>query len=808
MMPAKILVVDDEYPLQSLIRQQFRHQIRKKDFDFSFAYNGREALEKLQVDRSVDVVLVDINMPEMDGLTFIERLKDLDPTIKAVVVSAYDDMTNIRAAMNRGAFDFITKPIDFQDLEITIHKTLEYVREIKEKKQKLKQAQNQLLQSNEALRESEQRLQAILENSPTAIFLKDLEGRYLLINQQAERNLCHTREQVIGKTDEAFLQQAIANQLQAHDREVLDTLTPLAREEILFLEDDLHIYLSVKFPLFDAQGVPYAIGGISTDITERKAAEQALLKLNEELDYRVRERTAELEQMCEQLKVEMVQRASAEAALRQREHEFRALVENAPDIIARLDREQRHLYVNPAIEPVTGILPSEYIGKSNRELGMPEANVAHWEQVLRKIFETGQEDRFEFSFLSSSGLKYYQARLVPEFGANGEVVSVLGISRDVTDYKQAQEALRESEERFRQLAENIKEVFWITPPNRCQVIYVSPAYESLWRRSCEELYEQPMSWFEAIHPDDRERVLASIETSNEQEYNQEYRILRSDGSICWIHDRAFPVKDEAGQVYRLVGLAENITVRKLAEEEIFKALQTEKELLAFKSSFVAMTSHEFRTPLTTIQSSAELLEFYRHKLSEERQKNHLQRISTSVWRMTQMLDDILMISETEAGKLAFNPTSVDLVKFCRRVVDDLQPNEINQQAIAFTLQSSLPSPNALPLFDKKLLRQILTNLLSNALKYSPTGSPIQFDLTYLDNKVLFRIQDYGIGIPKADQTRLFESFYRASNIGTIQGTGLGLAIVKQCVDLHQGEITFESVEGIGTTFVVTLPLNY
>ncbi|HEY9669683.1 MAG TPA: response regulator, partial [Coleofasciculaceae cyanobacterium] len=163
-MSAKILVVDDETALESLIRQKFRQKIRNKDLDFIFAYNGREALEKLQSDRSVDLVLVDINMPEMDGLTFIERLKDLDPTIKAVVVSAYDDSTNIRAAMNRGAFDFITKPIDFHDLEITINKSLEFVRDIKEKQQKLQHAQNQLIQSNQALRESEERFRQLAEN--------------------------------------------------------------------------------------------------------------------------------------------------------------------------------------------------------------------------------------------------------------------------------------------------------------------------------------------------------------------------------------------------------------------------------------------------------------------------------------------------------------------------------------------------------------------------------------------------------------------------------------------------------------------
>ncbi len=806
-MPAKILVVDDEIPLKRLITQQFRHQIKNQEFDFVFAYNGREAIETLQADSSVDIVLVDINMPEMDGLTFLEQLKNIDETIKAVVVSAYDDMKNIRVAMNRGAFDFITKPIDFQDLEITINKTLEHVREFKEKQQKLQQTQNQLLQVNEALRESEQRLQAILDNSPTAVYLKDLEGRYILINQQTERNTCCSREQIIGKTDLEFLPQAIADQLRANDREVLHTLTPIAREEVLLMEDGVHTYISVKFPLLDTKGVPYAVCGVSTEITERKAAEQALSQLNEELDNRVTERTTKLEQTCQQLKIEMNQRASAEARLRQREQEFRALAKNAPDIIARFDRELRHLYVNPAVEPVTGRSWTEFIGKTHRDLGMPEANVAYWEEALRKIFETGQEDRIEFSFLSPNGLKHYQCRLVPELGADGNIVSVLGISRDLTDYKQALSALRESEERFRQLAENIQEVFWIASVDHAQIIYVSPAYESIWNLSVKQLYEQPRSWLDAIHSDDRDRVFALLDTSQGREYDHEYRIVRPDGSIRWIRDRCFPVKDETGQVYRLVGIAEDITVRKLAEEEISKALQREKELSELKTSFVAMTSHEFRTPLTTIQSSAELLERYRNKFSEEKKVTHLQRISTSTVRMIQMLNDILIISEAEAGKLKFNPVPMDLVKLCRNLVEDLQQIDKNQRALVFTVQGALSTPTSLPLMDEKLLRQILTNLLSNAIKYSPAGSTVQFDLICFDDKAVFRIQDQGIGIPKADHLRLFESFHRATNVGTIQGTGLGLAIVKQCVDLHKGKITVDSIEGMGTTFTVTLPLK-
>jgi PAS domain S-box-containing protein len=700
------------------------------------------------------------------------------------------------------------------------------------------------MQTEAALRESEERLQAILDNSPAAIYLKDLQSRYLMINQQTEKVVGVSRTQVIGKTDREFLPQAIADKLVDNDREVLASQTPLVREEVLLREDGLHTYISVKFPLFDAKGVPYGVCGISTEITQRKRAEAALERLNQELENRVKERTAELEKLNEQLSVEISERVLSEAALRQREREFRALVENAPDIIERFDWELRHIYVNPAIEKATGKLPSEFIGKTNRELGVSEVNRSVWDGVLRKIFETGEEEQIEFSFVTPTGLKYYQTRFVPEFAVDGHLspdgmpISILAISRDITDRKLALMALRESEQRFRQLAENIHQVFWMTSADRTQIIYISPAYEEIWGRSCESLYKESMSWLDAVHPEDRERLPASCEQLGEKGYDLEYRIVRPDGSIRWIRDRGLPIHNKRGRVYRLAGIAEDITSRKLAEEEIYKALQGERELGELKSRFISMTSHEFRTPLTAILSSAQLLDRYRHKLSEEKQLTHLHRIQTAVGNMTQMLNDILLIGKAEAGRLEFNPAPIDLVEFCRSLVEEVQLAAGNQQAncasplthqasqtqqrfgIAFTHSgyctltppsTSQPeierSNDSLPLLDEKLLRHILGNLLSNAIKYSPSGTTVRFDLACADGNVVFQIQDFGIGIPPEDQPRLFESFHRAKNVGTIQGTGLGLAIVKQCVDLHGGKIIFTSEVGKGTTFTVTLPFG-
>jgi PAS domain S-box-containing protein len=568
-------------------------------------------------------------------------------------------------------------------------------------------------------------------------------------------------------------------------------------------------------------GCPMGLRWLLRDLTPGQQAEPSLR--SEELDYQVKGRTALLERFSQQVFTQISEGSTVETALHQQEQQFRALVEHAPDIIERFDREGRHLYVNPAIERITGKPPTEFIGKTSRELGVSEPNLSLWEQALSRVFETQEDEQFEFSIVTREGLKYYQTRLVPELDVNGKAVSVLGISRDITERKLADEAMRESEQRFRQIAENIDEVFWIIDVEKFQMLYASPAYQNIWERSPESLYEVPMSWLDAIHPEDRDRILAaSVEKELKGEYDEEYRIVRSDGSIRWIRDRAFPILNSQGNIYRLAGLAEDITPRKQAELEVYKALQTERELNELKSSFVAMTSHEFRSPLTTIHGSVELLERYRHRLSDEKQATHLQRIKMAVERMIQLLDDILIFHEAEAGKLKFHPKPLNVVQFCRNLIEDLQFNAKNQQTIHFTHGGDCYLPIldinsveitesngafALPLLDEKLLRHILSNLLLNALKYSPNSSPVQFDFTLKDKQVIFQIQDQGIGIPIADQTRLFESFHRASNVGSIKGTGLGLTIVKQCVDLHQGEITFTSEVGKGTTFKVVLPLT-
>jgi signal transduction histidine kinase len=236
------------------------------------------------------------------------------------------------------------------------------------------------------------------------------------------------------------------------------------------------------------------------------------------------------------------------------------------------------------------------------------------------------------------------------------------------------------------------------------------------------------------------------------------------------------------------------------------ALEKEKELSQLKSRFITMASHEFRTPLAIISSSSGILQKFSDRLSAERKEQHLQTIQNTIKHITQMLDDVLMINRAEAEKIELHLETSDIIAFCRHLKEEIETTS-NQHTINFyvDLGEEIMENYLIIQFDEKILRQILTNLLTNAIKYSPSHNLVNFSLTKNNNQILFKISDRGIGIPEADQANLFEPFNRASNVGTIAGTGLGLAIVKKCVDLHQGKINVESRAGEGTTFTVSLP---
>lgn len=334
---------------------------------------------------------------------------------------------------------------------------------------------------------------------------------------------------------------------------------------------------------------------------------------------------------------------------------------------------------------------------------------------------------------------------------------------------------------------------------------VNPFAQDLFGYKPDELIDQPIS--KIIFHEEFLEYTRKFSSLNPGKFIKDVEVVcqtKTGEQIC-ISFSCSAIQTEIEGLQNFVYIGRDISDRKRVEAQMMKALERERELRELKSDFVSMASHEFRTPLTAIFSSTELLQHYGNIWPEEKKIKHYHRIESAVRRMTGLLDDVLLYSKAEAGKLQFNPTSIVLNKLCSELVEELQLGIGKNHKITWIYSG--PCHNAY--MDEKLLLHILTNLLSNAIKYSPSGTTVFFSCSCdQENKeIVFEIQDQGIGIPPEDQTRLFESFHRAKNVGDIPGTGLGLAIVQKSIELHAGKITVNSEVGVGTTFRVTLPLN-
>jgi PAS domain S-box-containing protein len=264
----------------------------------------------------------------------------------------------------------------------------------------------------------------------------------------------------------------------------------------------------------------------------------------------------------------------------------------------------------------------------------------------------------------------------------------------------------------------------------------------------------------------------------------------------------FESRISLGEEEEVITIIRDITERKRAEAKICSALNREKELNELKTRFVSMASHEFRTPLATILASAELLEHYRHKWSEEKNLNHLKRIQSSTIHMKDLLNDVLLIGMAEAGKLEFKPLEIDLISFCKELIEEIQ---LSTQTHTIHFKSSCES--LIIQSDQKLLRQIFYNLFSNAIKYSPGKKNVEVIINFNNDQAVILVRDEGIGIPENDIEKVFNAFDRATNVGNISGTGLGLSIIKKSVELHGGNITLNSMVNKGSTFVISFPLT-
>lgn len=416
----------------------------------------------------------------------------------------------------------------------------------------------------------------------------------------------------------------------------------------------------------------------------------------------------------------------------------------------------------------------------------------------RLIWEVSSQSDFEsYDILELKDGRVFAHYSKPQL-LEGKIIGRVWSIWDITESKQTEEALRLNATRFRTIAETTDAGTFLIQGTR--LCYINPAVEQLTGYTKEEL----LTGFDLrrlIKSKKRRQVRKQDEATN-FEY-QEMNILTKNGTERWLACAVAKLDggpDFGGNPVELIA-GIDITDYKYAELGLNQALEQAKQLSELRARFLAMVCHQFRTPLNIVSFSNSLLKEEVDKRTQKKIQPLLDHIQKATEQLSLMLDDILFFSKAESAKLSFEPKPLELVQFCQDLVAQMQMN-LSQNPIIFVSQD-----NSLTAYiDKKLLEPILKNLLDNAIKYSLSNQAINLEISCQKEKLIFQVKDRGIGISIVDQQRIFEPFYRGSNIDHIPGTGLGLSILKTLVDLHHGQVSVESEVDVGTTFTVILPL--
>ena len=503
------------------------------------------------------------------------------------------------------------------------------------------------------------------------------------------------------------------------------------------------------------------------------------------------------------------ERKLAEDALRESEERFRIMADSCPIGIWVTDAHGKTGFINRAYREFSGA-PSSHVDESEwlRRLHPDDA------QEFMDRFKRAHQEHENFKCEQRSRRRdgewrWMESFAVPRFSSSGEFLGLVGTSKDITERKEAEQALQRSEEKFRQLAENIREVFWMMNVAGTEILYVSPAYEPIWGRSCKSLYESPMDWMEAIHPDDRERAHEIFMRQLQGErVDSDYRIRTPDGKEKWIRDRAFPVRDNDGKMIRVAGIAEDVTERKRYELELLCARKVADAANEAKSEFLANMSHEIRTPMNGVIGMTGLL-LDTELTAEQRRYAELARASGE--SLLQLIDDILDLSKIEAKKVELEMIDFDLGSFLRNFAS-LHSATAQDKGIQLLCAADPRVPMQLH-GDPGRLRQILTNLVGNAIKFTEKGE-VEVGVALVeegpsDCLLRFSVRDTGIGIAEDKIGILFNKFSQAevSTTRRFRGTGLGLAISKQLAELMGGSVGVTSRKGEGSEFWLTVRLE-
>lgn len=531
---------------------------------------------------------------------------------------------------------------------------------------------------------------------------------------------------------------------------------------------------------------------------EREQAAQAIAQLNQELEARVEQRTAELQES---------------------EAKLHAILDSAPATVYVKDFEGRHIFLNREFGRLFNASAEQLMGKTNRELfpiKTAQKLIEHDHKVMtegtfQEFEETVEVNGQQYTFLSSKFLLR---------DSQGTPYALCGISINISDRFEAQQRLQASEEKFRNLVENANDIIYTLSVDGV-FTYVSPNWTEILGHEIEEVLYQPFQPF--VHPEDVHKCWQTVEQvigEGKKQKGVEYRVKHKDGTWRWHVSNASPQYDSENNVIAFLGIAHDITDRKQSEAQLQLTNHQLARATQLKDEFLANMSHELRTPLNAILGMAEGLQEDIFGTVNERQRSALETIQRSGSHLLSLINDILDLSKVEAGQMEFHFAPIPI-----SILFQSSLAFVRQQALKKNIRIRTELPPYVPdlMVDERRINQVLINLLTNAVKFTPEGGKITLKVDLLQpvtasentaseqqsspNFVRLRVIDTGIGIAPEDIKKLFQPFVQINGALNRKqmGTGLGLSLVKRIVELHGGQVALTSEVGVGSCFMIDLP---